>query len=233
MADKFLDYSGLSRFLDKVKTLIPTKVSELQNDSGYTTNTGTVTSVKVGNISYDPSSGVVSLPAYPTDTNTHRPIQMDGTQILGNNTTALNLKKGDNINLTNSSNDVTINCKNYPRGYSYNGTVSDKTCSNNTEVDVFSISFDPGTYLIQAGFSFASNSTGYRAAGISTTSKDLGGIVNSMRVPTVTTSNTATGLVITSIMNLTSDNNNVYFVARQNSGGNLKCTLRYKYVRLY
>lgn len=45
---------------------VPTKVSELTNDSGYTTNTGTVTSVKVGSTSYSPSSGVVSLPAYPT-----------------------------------------------------------------------------------------------------------------------------------------------------------------------
>ena len=31
--------------------------------------TGTVTSVKVGGTSYSPSSGVISLPAYPTDTN--------------------------------------------------------------------------------------------------------------------------------------------------------------------
>lgn len=36
------------------------------NPNGYTSNTGTVTSVKVGTTSYDPSSGVVSLPAYPT-----------------------------------------------------------------------------------------------------------------------------------------------------------------------
>ena len=34
--------------------------------SGYTTNTGTVTGVKVGSTPYSPSSGVVSLPAYPT-----------------------------------------------------------------------------------------------------------------------------------------------------------------------
>ena len=34
--------------------------------AGYTKNTGTVTSVKVGDTSYSPSSGVVSLPAYPT-----------------------------------------------------------------------------------------------------------------------------------------------------------------------
>lgn len=33
---------------------------------GFTKNAGTVTSVKVGTTSYSPSSGVVSLPAYPT-----------------------------------------------------------------------------------------------------------------------------------------------------------------------
>lgn len=46
--------------------------------------------------------------ATPTDTNTHRPIQMNGTEILGNNTTALNLKAGSNISLTNSNGTVTI-----------------------------------------------------------------------------------------------------------------------------
>lgn len=35
----------------------------------FTNNTGTVTSVKVGSSSYSPSSGVVSLPAYPTVNN--------------------------------------------------------------------------------------------------------------------------------------------------------------------
>ena len=69
---------------------------------------GTVTQVKVGSTAYNPSSGVISLPAYPTDTNTHRPIQMNGTEILGNNTTALNLKAGSNVSLTNSSGTVTI-----------------------------------------------------------------------------------------------------------------------------
>ena len=44
---------------------VPTKVSELTNDSGFTSNTGTVTSVKVGSTSYNPSDGVVTLPAYP------------------------------------------------------------------------------------------------------------------------------------------------------------------------
>ena len=43
-----------------------------------------------------------------SDTNTHRPIQVNGTEILGNNTTALNLKAGSNVSVTNSSGTVTI-----------------------------------------------------------------------------------------------------------------------------
>lgn len=42
------------------------------------------------------------------DSNTHRPIQVNGTEILGNNTTALNLKAGSNVTVTNSSGTVTI-----------------------------------------------------------------------------------------------------------------------------
>lgn len=43
-----------------------------------------------------------------TNTNTHRPIQLNGTEILGNNTTALNLKAGTGVSLTNSSGTVTV-----------------------------------------------------------------------------------------------------------------------------
>lgn len=49
----------------------------------------------------------LGIPA--SDTNTHRPIQLNGTQILGNNTTVLNLKNGSNVSMTNSSGTVTIN----------------------------------------------------------------------------------------------------------------------------
>lgn len=33
----FLDYTGLKRFLDRLKAIIPTKTSDIQNDSGFTT----------------------------------------------------------------------------------------------------------------------------------------------------------------------------------------------------
>lgn len=50
------------------KPTIPTKVSDLTNDSGFITSStaGTVTQVKVGTTEYDPTDGVISLPAYPT-----------------------------------------------------------------------------------------------------------------------------------------------------------------------
>lgn len=40
---------------------VPTKVSELTNDSGYTTNTGTVTGVKINGATTTPTSGVVDI----------------------------------------------------------------------------------------------------------------------------------------------------------------------------
>lgn len=43
-----------------------------------------------------------------TNTNTHRPIQVDGTEVLGNNTTALNLVAGGNVSLSNDGGAVTI-----------------------------------------------------------------------------------------------------------------------------
>lgn len=49
-------YSDLSN-----KPTIPTKVSELTNDSGYTTNTGTVTGVKSNGTIKNPTGGVVDL----------------------------------------------------------------------------------------------------------------------------------------------------------------------------
>lgn len=52
--------------------------------------------------------GTWAKPAYTTNTNTHRPIKMNGTQILGNNTTALDLVAGSHISLTNNNGAVTI-----------------------------------------------------------------------------------------------------------------------------
>lgn len=46
------------------------------------------------------SLGTVTVP----DTNTHRPIQVNSTQVLGDNTTALNLAAGSNMSITSDEN---------------------------------------------------------------------------------------------------------------------------------
>lgn len=40
---KFIGATGLLYLWNKIKSIIPTKVSDLTNDSGFTSNTGTVT----------------------------------------------------------------------------------------------------------------------------------------------------------------------------------------------
>lgn len=59
-------------------------------------NTGHVTGI---------SEHTVKIPA---SDNTHRPIKMNGTEILGNNTNALDLVAGSNVTLSNSGGAVTI-----------------------------------------------------------------------------------------------------------------------------
>ena len=55
---------------------------------------------------YGHVTGIAS--ATETVTDTHRPIQVNGTQNLGNNTTPLNLKNGTNITVTADGGNVTI-----------------------------------------------------------------------------------------------------------------------------
>ena len=76
--------------------------NQLFVDVPWTAGSGTVTSVKVGTTSYTPTNGVISLPAYPTDTNTWRGIYVKGTSSIGtaNTTKALNFAAGSNVSLS-------------------------------------------------------------------------------------------------------------------------------------
>ena len=76
---------------------VPTKVSDLTNDVGYTTNIGTVTQVKVGSTEYNPTAGIVSLPAYPTVNNATLTIQKNGTTV---NTFTANASSNVTANIT-------------------------------------------------------------------------------------------------------------------------------------
>ena len=96
---KFLDYAGLSRFWNGVKDKFALKSEAVKS---ITRSGATFTATKADGTTFTFTQ---------KDSNTHRPIQMNGTEILGDNTTALNLKAGTNVGLSNSSGTVTIAAK--------------------------------------------------------------------------------------------------------------------------
>ncbi len=53
-------------------------------------------------------SDITALGIPGSNTDTHRPIQVNGTEVLGNNTTTLNLKAENNITIANSNGTITI-----------------------------------------------------------------------------------------------------------------------------
>jgi len=80
---------------------IPTKVSDLTNDAGYTSNTGTVTGVKVNGTTINPSSGVVDIGTVAaSDT------QVTQTGIISN-TSDENLSHNYRLVLSGSASDTT------------------------------------------------------------------------------------------------------------------------------
>ena len=91
------------------------------------------------NLTYDGTQWQV-VGDLDTDTNTHRPIQVNGTEVLGNNTTALNLKNGDNISITNSSGTVTISAVDkYHKSGSWSGLTYTATAVNDADELKFTI----------------------------------------------------------------------------------------------
>ena len=66
-----------------------------------------------------------------TDTNTHRPIQLGGSQILGDNTDPLNFVAGSNVTITNSNGSLTIAAS----GGTFTQEQSDWDQTDNTAVD--------------------------------------------------------------------------------------------------
>ena len=66
-----------------------------------------------------------------TDTNTHRPIQLGGSQILGDNTDPLNFVAGSNVTITNNNGSLTIAAS----GGTFTQVQSDWTQTNSSSVD--------------------------------------------------------------------------------------------------
>lgn len=66
LSNKYLGKTAKASDSDKLDGNDSSYYYPASNPNGYTSNIGTVTQVKVGTTAYDPSSGIVSLPAYPT-----------------------------------------------------------------------------------------------------------------------------------------------------------------------
>ena len=120
------------------------------------------------------SNGTSAYWAADTDTNTHRPIQVNGTEILGNNTTVLNLKAGSNVSITNSSGTVTIAAT--------DTTYSSKSAaSGGTDIS-----------LVTTGEKYTWNNKSNLAIGTSATTAAAGNHTHSISIATSTGTNQIT-----------------------------------------
>ena len=100
MAKEYLDKDGVLYFWQKIKTWvagkIPTKVSQLTNDSGFTTNPGTITGVSVNGSSVATSGTAnVTVPTAASATP-----KMDGTAAAGSESA---FARGDHVHPTDTS----------------------------------------------------------------------------------------------------------------------------------
>lgn len=103
---------------EKVKQTPDTSNSDLRvllsNSANDTEETNI--SKKSTNLKFNPSTGNLQTTKIngetvgnsPKFTDTHRPININGTQLLGNNATAVNFKNGSNVTITGSGANVTI-----------------------------------------------------------------------------------------------------------------------------
>ena len=112
------------------KPTIPSKTSDLTNDSGFTTNTGTITSVKM-NGSTVSSSGEADLGTVITDISGKQDALVSGTNIKTINSTSL-LGSGDiAVQSVISAVTVTISVANWSATTTCTKSVSGVTASNN------------------------------------------------------------------------------------------------------
>ena len=113
------------------------------------------------------------------------------------------------------------------------GTVLSETdttdVSTSTNTDVASITLTAGTWLVNARLQFASNSTGRRAAKLSTTSVDSSNVISTDARNAV--DGGATNIQTERLFALSSQST-VYLIGWQNSGSTLSCTGDIQAVRL-
>lgn len=76
----YIGQQRLSYLWEKIKSIIPTKISDLTNDSGFTSNVGTITGITMNGASKG-TSGVVDLGTVITDISGKQDALVSGTNI--------------------------------------------------------------------------------------------------------------------------------------------------------
>lgn len=106
------------------------------------------------------------LPANP-DTNTWRPIQVNGTAALSDSTTTLNLKAGSNVSISNSSGTVTIAATDTTYSAATTSTAGLMSAADKAKLDGIATSANNYTYTLPVATSSALGGVkiGYSASG--------------------------------------------------------------------
>ena len=148
-----------------------------------------------------------------TDTDTHRPINVNGTQVLGDNTTALNLKSGTNVTVSANGGDVTISATQATVDQTYNasssnaqsgtavaGAIATKQNSlptSGTATDTYAINISGGAntanYAVSASDYSAGGSIATSLSGLSGAISTKQGLLPTSGTPTATYAINITG----------------------------------------
>lgn len=192
MSLSYLDKTGLADLWAKIKGIIPTKTSELTNDSGYTDNTGTVRSVAIKGESGISCSSEVAITTV-------------GTRILSLDASAARSELGTKYGIlsknTTSSTDVE------------SSTTTFTAIDNISKAD----GLTTGYWLIQATVNFSANASGYRVAVISQ-NNSISGANNWGTVIVGASPSDVTRIQVTALMNITSTTTPIHVFVKQNSG---------------
>ena len=160
---------------------------------GSGSGTGAVNFKNGNNVTITGSGNDITI-SVPADTNTHRPIKVEGTQILGNNDTPVNFKKGNNnvtISGDSSNGNITISTKDT----TYTGTGLISINSSNEISTTAEVNQNAFSYIRIGSTTVAADaktdSVEYAASGILTITGDATNDKVTFGVATGTTSATA------------------------------------------
>ena len=141
------------------------------------------------------------------------------------------LTAGSNISISGN----TISATGVP-SYAGAKTSGSNSVADNTVTKVGEVTLQPGLYIIQYTCQFASNSTGYRACGFSTSTSSLDGYGAAFCDIRAAVSGANTQTEVVGIVEVSASSypngRTFYLVAKQNSGSSLTAYPRAYYVKL-